>query len=103
MTEEEIKRAIANPPYRIAIETLFVRSQEFRMAAKRYLENVDKPNKDELAQISRSKWALFCSSVDSLSHWPDSDCDEDLKSELRKIAFGNLSSILNEFFVVENS
>lgn len=103
MTEEEIKIAIDNPPYSIAIGNLRVRAYEFRKAAKRYLENADKPNKDELAQTSRSKWALFCSSVDSLSHWQDTDCEEELKKSLRKIAFGELNSILNEFFVVENS
>ncbi len=103
MTEEEIKKAIDNPPYSIAIGNLHVCAYEFRKAAKRYLENVDKSKQDELALISRSKWALFCNSVYSLSHWSDANCDENLKTELRKIAFGYLSSILNEFFVVENS
>lgn len=103
MTVEEIKMAIDNPPYSIAIGNLHVCAYEFRKAAKRYLESTDKSNKDELAQISRSKWALFCSSVDSLSHWPNKDCEEELRKELRKIAFAELTSILNEFFVVDNS
>ena len=103
MTEEEIKRAIDNPPYSIAIGNLHVCAYEFRRAAKRFLENTDKSKQDELALISRSKWALFCSSVDTLSHWSNTDCEEELKKELRKIAFGELNSILNEFFLVENS
>ena len=64
MTEEEIKRAINNPPYKIAIDNLYKCALEFCKAAKRYLENTDRSKQDELAQISRSKWASFCYSVD---------------------------------------
>ena len=103
MTEEEIKRAINNPPYKIAIDNLYKCALEFCKAAKRYLENTDRAKQDELAQISRSKWASFCYSVDILSHWSDTDCEEEIKKELRKIAFCELNSILNEFFLVENS
>ena len=30
-------------------------------------------------------------------------CEEELRKELRKITFAELNSILNEFFVVDNS
>ena len=101
MTKEEIERALKNPPYSIAIGNLYSKAFDFREAAKRYLSNTDDTKTDELARDSRSKWALFCCSVDSLSHWLDKDCDEELKAELRKIALQYMNSILNEFFVVQ--
>ena len=103
MAKEEIERALKNPPYSIAIGNLHSKAFDFREAAKRYLSNTDDTKSDELARDSRSKWALFCSSVDSLSHWPNKDCKEELRKELRKIALAELYSILNEFFLVENS
>ena len=101
MIKEEIERALKNPPYSVAIGNLHSRAFDFREAAKRYLSNTDDTKSDELARDSRSKWALFCWSVDSLSHWQDKDCEEELKAELRKIALLYMNSILNEFFVVQ--
>ena len=101
MAKEEIERALKKPPYSIAIENLHSKAFDFREAASRYLSNTDDTKSDELARDSRSKWALFCCSVDSLSHWLDKDCEEDLKAELRKIALQYMNSILNEFFVIQ--
>ena len=101
MTKEEIDRALKNPPYSIAVGNLYSKAFDFREAAKRYLSNTDDTKSDKLARDSRSKWALFCSSVDSLSHWPDRNCEDELKAELRKIAYQSMNSILNEFFVVQ--
>lgn len=93
MTKDEI---LAQAIYQEAIKEFTSKSIDFDRTAKAYCENKDPQKEKQLAQTSKSAWALYCYQMSNLLYLADQIKDEDATAatetakDLRQIVFNDL-------------
>lgn len=105
MTKEQI---LAQATYQEAIKDFRSKSIDFDLAAKAYRENKNPAKEQELMQISKSAWALYCYQMGHLLYLADHIKDVDATAaaeaakDLRKIVFDNFQGKYNYLFIKSN-
>lgn len=105
MTKDKI---LAQSNYQRAIKEFFSKSTDFDMAAKAYCENKDPQKETQLAQASKSAWALYCYQMSNLLYLADHIKDVDATAateaakELRQIVFNDLQGKYEYIMAITN-
>lgn len=82
--------------YQDAIREFVSKSIDFDNAVKEYQDNKDTNREQQLEEVSKSAWALYCHQIEHMLYLADHVKDEngtaaaEAAKELRKIVFENL-------------